>query len=501
MYDEWYLQQLNKINDSDSSQWEIFGLQYRTDASTLAAAERIASQDVLAWVIDQRPKKPISGTRTRETRPAGLQLLFTRHRDHESCEIKPWFMSFPKQTFRQISETMMLPPSYCFLRTNAGGSGDFAKYSTFDEDGSISTLAFVIRVPHSPRLKAKAIWSIAVSWSARTGTTSGLFEGLSNDDIDCVTSYTSAKIKQSTHPLFFPAMLLDILTSLYVQHRKEIERALFLLEDPTGISRGSRKTNAWQWNYDLFRETTTHCNTIYTNLVYLERRLDFTVKLSNFILESLKFCEDQHVYQGQNSIPQGVNFNQTGKQIEEAVQNARNFAASQLHQTMCLQKRSQALTTVIYTIITQKDSRTNVKISKAVKVDSTSMTAIAFLGIVFLPAMLVASMFSMSMFDFSSPSNSSQSSTSTSTTTSVVNSNFWMYWAVTIPLTLIIVLAWKLWMGRTRDKDKNGRNEYLRTERLNSYQKQVNESMEKDTPYYLEQEALEGFFWKGEENV
>ncbi|RDW73553.1 hypothetical protein BP6252_07460 [Coleophoma cylindrospora] len=501
MYDEWYLQQLNKINNSDSSQWEVFGLQYRTDESTLAAAERIRSQDVLAWVIDQRPKQSISDTQTRGTGPAGLQLLFTRHRAHESYEIKPWFMSFPKQTFRQISEAMMLPPSYFFLRTNAGGSGDFAKYTTFDEDGNISTLAFVIRVPHSPRLKAKAIWSVAVSWSARTGTTSGLFEGMSDDDIDCVTSYTSAKIKQSTHPLFFPAMLLDILTNLYIQHRKEIERTLFLLENPTGISRGSRKKDAWQWNYDLFRETTTQCNTIYTNLVYLERRLDFTVRLSNFILESLKFCEDQHVYQEQNSISPEMGFNQSGKQIEEAVQNARNFAASQLHQTICLQKRSQALTTVIYTIITQNDSRTNVKISKAVKKDSTSMTAIAFLGIVFLPAMLVASMFSMSMFDFSSPSNPSQSSTSTSTTTSVVNSNFWMYWAVTIPLTLMILLVWKLWMGRARDKDKNGRNEYPRTEGLSSYQKKVNESMESNTPFYPEQEALEGHFWKGEENV
>lgn len=44
----------------------------------------------------------------------------------------------------------------------------------------------------------------------------------------------------------------------------------------------------------------------------------------------------------------------------------------------------------IYTIITQQDSRTNVKIAKAAKVDSTSMTAIALLGIIFLPAMLVA---------------------------------------------------------------------------------------------------------------
>jgi hypothetical protein len=46
-------------------------------------------------------------------------------------------------------------------------------------------------------------------------------------------------------------------------------------------------------------------------------------------------------------------------------------------------------------------------------------------------------MFSMSMFDFSS----------TSGTGSVkVSSNFWMFWAVTIPLTFIVLVIWKIWM-------------------------------------------------------
>lgn len=164
---------------------------------------------------------------------------------------------------------------------------------------------------------------------------------MSDDDMDNIAEYTSSKFNQSVHPLFFPAVLLDILTSLYIHHRKDLERGLFVLEDPTGISRGPRESNAWDWDYNLYRETTTHCNTIYTNLVYLERRLDFTVRLSNFILESLKYFEDQ------NTSYSVVSIYQIEKQIEEGVRNAHNFAASQLHQTICLQKRSQALITVV----------------------------------------------------------------------------------------------------------------------------------------------------------
>ena len=70
--------------------------------------------------------------------------------------------------------------------------------------------------------------------------------------------------------------------------------------------------------------------------MYLERRLDSPVRLSDFILELLNFCKEQNIYITQETTQQEVEFNQTGKQIEEAVQNARNFTTSQLHQTMGL---------------------------------------------------------------------------------------------------------------------------------------------------------------------
>jgi hypothetical protein len=44
----------------------------------------------------------------------------------------------------------------------------------------------------------------------------------------------------------------------------------------------------------------------------------------------------------------------------------------------------------MYTVIAQQDSKINVKIARAAKRDSSSMTAIAVLGFTFLPAMLVA---------------------------------------------------------------------------------------------------------------
>jgi hypothetical protein len=35
----------------------------------------------------------------------------------------------------------------------------------------------------------------------------------------------------------------------------------------------------------------------------------------------------------------------------------------------------------------------------------------------------------------------------------VVSSHFWIYWAVTVPLTIIVVLIWRVWLKWERLKE------------------------------------------------
>ena len=88
-------------------------------------------------------------------------------------------------------------------------------------------IGFVIRVPHSPRANAKAVWSLAVSWSARTGRTNGLFESLSDEDVQEIEKYVSGRAQQRQHPLFIPTMLLDFLITFYVEHRRRLVSTSF----------------------------------------------------------------------------------------------------------------------------------------------------------------------------------------------------------------------------------------------------------------------------------
>lgn len=97
------------------------------------------------------------------------------------------------------------------------------------------------------------------------------------------------------------------------------------------------------------------------------------------------------------------------------------------------------------------------KLAHASKRDSGAQKTIALLGAVFLPGAYLASVFSMTFFNFqsngddNSDSPPSSASNSSNSTQSVVSPKFWIYWAVTIPVTIVIVGVWFVW-ERNRER-------------------------------------------------
>jgi protein-S-isoprenylcysteine O-methyltransferase Ste14 len=75
------------------------------------------------------------------------------------------------------------------------------------------------------------------------------------------------------------------------------------------------------------------------------------------------------------------------------------------------------------------------KLAHASKRDSAAMKTISLLGAIFLPGAYLASVFSMTFFNFQ---NSGPA----------VSPNFWIYWVVTIPVTVAIVIFWYVWEKR-----------------------------------------------------
>lgn len=104
----------------------------------------------------------------------------------------------------------------------------------------------------------------------------------------------------------------------------------------------------------------------------------------------------------------------------------------------------------------QEDNNLNARMAVASSRDSSSMKALAVITAVFLPGEFMSSLFGMGIFDWqsdgsSSSANGSGSSSSGGDDDPVVGYDFWVYWAITVPLTILILVLWRAWwVGQDR---------------------------------------------------
>lgn len=95
--------------------------------------------------------------------------------------------------------------------------------------------------------------------------------------------------------------------------------------------------------------------------------------------------------------------------------------------------------------ITQSDAEYTAAIAVDGKRDSIAMKTIAILGIVFLPGTFVATLFSINMFDWGVAGSGTTSSLT-------VSPSMWIYWAITVPLTVLTFVIWVFWSKRENFK-------------------------------------------------
>lgn len=79
--------------------------------------------------------------------------------------------------------------------------------------------------------------------------------------------------------------------------------------------------------------------------------------------------------------------------------------------------------------------------------DSSSMKTLAVVTMLFLPGSFVSSLFSIGFFDWGATASLNQLSVA-------VNPGFRLYWAVAIPLTLLVFALYALWLFFYRRKQK-----------------------------------------------
>ncbi|KAI0414723.1 hypothetical protein F5X98DRAFT_348416 [Xylaria grammica] len=112
-----------------------------------------------------------------------------------------------------------------------------------------------------------------------------------------------------------------------------------------------------------------------------------------------------------------------------------------------LERRAERQVAATFHLVNQANASTNLAVAHDTKIlavaskrDSSSMKILAAVTTTFLPGAFVATLFSMDMFNWFAGADMP-----------VVSGRFWIYWVITIPLTLVTVgiwLAWEFWVVR-----------------------------------------------------
>ena len=92
----------------------------------------------------------------------------------------------------------------------------------------------------------------------------------------------------------------------------------------------------------------------------------------------------------------------------------------------------------------RSDNLLNIKIASSTKEDSISMSTFTFITALFLPGTFLTSFFSMALVDWQPGSDTR------ATSGARIARYFWVFWAIDIPLTAGVMLAWWFWYRRQK---------------------------------------------------
>ena len=103
-------------------------------------------------------------------------------------------------------------------------------------------------------------------------------------------------------------------------------------------------------------------------------------------------------------------------------------------------------------IIAQRYNDIARKIATSTKEDSIAMSTFTFITALFLPGTFMATFLSITMIDWQPGSSTSpgRSGTESDRRSTQVSKFYWVFWAIDIPLTIIVMLGWWVWFRHAK---------------------------------------------------
>ncbi|KAF6823621.1 hypothetical protein CMUS01_10612 [Colletotrichum musicola] len=201
-----------------------------------------------------------------------------------------------------------------------------------------------------------------------------------------------------------------------------------------------------------FEAMTQSLNRAISRLPEHEARVEANILLAGRILSTLSKIE-QSLPEDETKAPE--NSWSKSMQASTARLKHRLHVLDATHQGILLEIRRESNKAssqlqIVYNLVAQRDNQSNyemanlsLQIARTAKDDSFAMFTLATMSIIFLPGASIATLFSMELFNWS-PENGEP----------IVSPRFWIFWAVAVPLTLVVLTVWLLWLKMHRRREE-----------------------------------------------
>jgi glutamate-1-semialdehyde 2,1-aminomutase len=206
-------------------------------------------------------------------------------------------------------------------------------------------------------------------------------------------------------------------------------------------------TNALLDRPTIMNSMTVRINTQYTKVIFTKRSPNWSLETSDFLLDLWK-----------NQLKQVYSTVAHDDFLSESLEYNKDIATSIQNHVNNLQTRMDLQLNILYSFVAQRDNRLNTRIAKSSGRDSVSMKILAFISAIFLPPTYIAVSISLptrlfkpslmalqTLFSMQGLFNWEPGTTDSGGEVDVVNDKFWIYWAISAPLTVITITGWAIW--------------------------------------------------------
>ena len=275
----------------------------------------------------------------------------------------------------------------------------------------------------------------ALSFDATSNTTTGVlgFQHKRNEHHKTPGDLLLESIKYAgsyvNHPMLIPVLLFDAWVRTLQHEQRRMFNQLREVQKQTGLLHDylRRQSTAQEvTRYDRAHQTVVEVHAYLTNGLadFVQNLAPGLMNCADKTKEHFRKIASQQQSQGNQRLQ---NYDNADAKIY--IEGLRIRAKSELQQRQRMLDRIAMYLQVLYNLMQQQIANETLR-------DSSAMKSIALLTMIFLPATAIATVISPFI-------------SITSSNTIEMTGQFWIFWAIAGPTTLIVVVTWILWIQRS----------------------------------------------------